>query len=78
MKIIFVFLLRLYKIFISPLFPQSCRFTPSCSNYAVEAIERYGAFNGTLLSIRRILKCHPFHEGGYDPVPLQSKENFRY
>lgn len=57
-----------YKYLISPLFPDSCRFTPTCSEYSAEAIERYGAVKGTYLTIRRVLRCHPFHPGGYDPA----------
>ena len=63
-----VALLRGYQYFISPLFPPSCRFTPTCSQYAVEAVQRYGACRGLFLAVRRILRCHPFAEGGYDPV----------
>ncbi len=62
-------LIRFYRRQISPALPPSCRFTPTCSQYAVEAIEKYGALKGGYLAIRRILKCHPFHPGGYDPVP---------
>lgn len=58
----------LYQKFISPLFPPSCRFYPTCSAYAVEAIEKKGALRGSLLALKRLLKCHPFHPGGYDPV----------
>ena len=65
----FCFLIRAYQICISPLFPASCRFTPTCSAYALEAIQKYGPGKGLFLSIKRILKCNPFHEGGYDPVP---------
>ena len=65
----FCFLIRAYQICISPLFPRSCRFQPTCSAYALEAIQKYGPGKGLLLAIRRILKCNPFHEGGYDPVP---------
>jgi len=53
---------------ISPVLPSSCRFTPSCSEYSIEALKEYGAFKGSYLAIKRILKCHPFHPGGYDPV----------
>ena len=65
----FCFLIHAYQICISPLFPASCRFTPTCSAYALEAIQKYGPGKGLFLSIKRILKCNPFHEGGYDPVP---------
>lgn len=62
-------LIRFYRRQISPLFPPSCRFRPTCSEYALTAIARYGALKGGYLALRRILKCHPFHPGGYDPVP---------
>jgi len=61
--------IRLYKRFFSPLLPPSCRFTPSCSRYTVEAIQKHGALRGTLLGAWRILRCNPFGKGGYDPVP---------
>ena len=61
-------LLRFYKAFISPLLPPACRFAPTCSEYALEAIERYGALRGGWMGLRRLLRCHPFHPGGYDPV----------
>src|SRR5271154_1287623 len=61
--------LRLYKRWISPAFPPSCRFTPTCSEYAVEAVERHGALRGAMMGVWRLLRCHPFSEGGLDPVP---------
>lgn len=60
---------RGYQLFLSPLLPPSCRFTPSCSQYALEALERHGAVKGTWLAARRLARCHPWHPGGYDPVP---------
>lgn len=72
MRGIFINLLRLpilfYRRFISPFLPGSCRFYPSCSEYALEAIEKHGALKGAFLSVKRIIKCNPFHPGGYDPV----------
>ncbi len=70
MKCILLFLIRIYRR-ISSLTPPVCRFYPTCSAYAYEAIERFGVFKGLFLSIKRILKCHPFCEGGYDPVPKE-------
>lgn len=60
--------LRFYKRWISPLLPSACRFEPTCSEYMRQAVERYGVFRGVGMGIRRLLRCHPFHEGGYDPV----------
>ena len=69
MKRFFIFLIRLYQKHVSPALPRACRFTPTCSAYAIEAIQKRGAFVGTLLSIWRILRCNPLCKGGYDPVP---------
>ncbi len=68
MKRILIGGIRLYQRFISPLFPRSCRFYPTCSDYSISAIEKYGALKGSLMSVKRILKCNPFHAGGYDPL----------
>ena len=62
-------LIRFYRKHISPGLPPACRFSPTCSEYALEAVEKYGAIKGGWLALRRILKCHPLHKGGYDPVP---------
>lgn len=64
-----VLLIRGYKLLLSPLLPPSCRFVPSCSQYAVEALARHGSRSGLLLAVRRLLRCHPWHAGGFDPVP---------
>ncbi len=69
MKQIAIFLIRVYQRCISPFLGPHCRFIPTCSQYALEAVEKYGFFKGSCLAIKRILKCHPFHKGGYDPVP---------
>ena len=68
-KKILIWFIKGYRYLVSPLLPPSCRFTPTCSIYAIEAIERYGAWRGAYLTTRRILRCHPFCQGGYDPVP---------
>lgn len=67
-KRFFIFLIRLYQKFISPLKGQTCRFYPSCSEYSIQALQKYGLFKGSWKSLIRILKCHPFHPGGHDPV----------
>lgn len=64
-----LWLVRFYRVGISPLFPAACRYYPTCSAYALESIERYGAWKGGRLAAARILRCHPLHAGGYDPVP---------
>ena len=61
--------IRLYQMFISPLLPPSCRFTPSCSQYAIEALRIHGPLRGSWLALRRLLRCHPWGGSGYDPVP---------
>ena len=69
MRWLLIGLVRCYQVALSPLLPASCRFYPSCSAYAVEALERHGALKGAGLTIRRLARCHPFCPGGYDPVP---------
>lgn len=69
LKKVFIALIRFYQFAISPLKPPTCRFYPTCSHYGLEAIQRFGAIKGGWLAIKRILKCHPFHPGGLDPVP---------
>ena len=64
-----LFMIEFYRSYISPLKPPSCRYVPTCSEYAMIAIEKYGPVKGGYLTIKRILRCHPFHKGGYDPVP---------
>ncbi|MBF0145274.1 MAG: membrane protein insertion efficiency factor YidD [Magnetococcales bacterium] len=69
MKILLIGLIRLYQLFLSPMLPPSCRFLPTCSEYALVSISRYGVLRGGWLSLKRIFRCHPFHPGGLDPVP---------
>lgn len=69
MKTVLMALIRFYRIFISPLNPPCCRFTPTCSEYALQAIEKYGALKGSWLAVKRIIRCNPFCKGGYDPLP---------
>ncbi|MBE9539422.1 MAG: membrane protein insertion efficiency factor YidD [Proteobacteria bacterium] len=69
MRRILVFLISCYKTLLSPFLGNHCRFYPSCSSYAMEAVEIHGIFKGSYLAIRRLSKCHPWHEGGVDPVP---------
>jgi putative membrane protein insertion efficiency factor len=71
MKHLMIAVIRFYRRFISPMKPQCCRFTPTCSQYALEAFEKRGFFVGLALTVWRILRCNPFSKGGYDPVPLK-------
>jgi len=73
MKKILLLLIRVYKMTLSPLLGRHCRFLPTCSEYTYEAVERFGAGKGAYLGLRRILKCHPFHAGGHDPIPELSE-----
>ncbi len=68
-----LWLLRWYKHAVSPLMPPACRYTPTCSEYAVEAIERHGLGRGSYLAVRRVFSCHPFARGGHDPVPQHGR-----
>ena len=68
MKKVFLIMIKIYRKYISPLKRPCCLYYPTCSQYAIDAIQKYGAFKGGFMSIKRILRCHPFHEGGYDPV----------
>jgi hypothetical protein len=69
MKSLALALIRFYKKFISPALPSACRFEPTCSVYTYQAIEKYGVIKGSWMGMKRIARCHPFHPGGYDPVP---------
>ena len=69
MKSVLILMVRAYQVGIGPLLPSQCRYYPSCSAYMIEALERHGAMRGGVMGIKRILRCHPFHVGGYDPVP---------
>lgn len=69
LSLILILPIRFYQLGISPLFPPSCRFTPTCSQYAIEAIRRHGPFKGLWLALRRLSRCHPWGGSGYDPVP---------
>lgn len=69
MKAILLFIVRGYKLLISPILPPSCRFSPTCSEYSLEAIQKYGALKGFWLTIKRLIRCNPWNPGGYDPVP---------
>jgi hypothetical protein len=75
MKYVFVFLIRIYQKIISPLFPGSCRYSPTCSQYNIEAIQKFGIFKGVYLGFCRIIKCNPWGGSGYDPVPEKTDKN---
>ncbi|TAK63347.1 membrane protein insertion efficiency factor YidD [Methylobacter sp.] len=69
MRFMLIAIIKFYKYFISPLLGNRCRFYPSCSSYSLEALQLHGAIIGSYLTLKRLLRCHPFHEGGIDPVP---------
>ncbi|MFC4387553.1 membrane protein insertion efficiency factor YidD [Gracilibacillus marinus] len=73
MKKIFILIIRFYQKYISPMFLPTCRFQPTCSQYSLECFQQFHFFKAMYLSIKRILKCHPFHPGGFDPVPTKQK-----
>lgn len=75
LKKLFLEIIHIYQRYISPMTPPTCRFYPTCSEYTREAIEVYGPFKGGYMGIRRILKCHPLHKGGFDPVPLKKDKH---
>ncbi|MDY6953491.1 MAG: membrane protein insertion efficiency factor YidD [Thermodesulfobacteriota bacterium] len=69
MRPVLLFLIRAYQYILSPILLPACRFYPTCSQYAFEAVERHGAWRGSWMALRRVLRCHPYHPGGFDPVP---------
>lgn len=69
LQLLFIVLIKGYQRFVSPFLPPTCRYTPSCSQYGIDALKKHGSFKGSLLTIKRILRCHPWAKGGYDPVP---------
>ncbi|WP_104105096.1 membrane protein insertion efficiency factor YidD [Nocardioides sp. 616] len=75
MKYLLIGLLRLYRAFISPLYGQVCRYHPTCSAYALDAVREYGSIKGSWLAVRRLVRCHPWSPGGYDPVPPRTSVN---
>ena len=75
MKVVFVWLIKFYKKFISPGLGNNCIYTPTCSEYAIEAINEYGAIKGSIMGFKRILRCNPMSKGGYDPVPKKKKQS---
>ncbi|TWI55995.1 membrane protein insertion efficiency factor YidD [Halalkalibacter nanhaiisediminis] len=77
MKNLLLLIIKTYQTFISPLKPPTCRFYPTCSHYGIQAIQRFGAIKGSWLTVKRISKCHPFHPGGIDEVPLKETKKKR-
>lgn len=75
MRNILILPIRAYQYLISPLLPNSCRYTPTCSEFAIEAVQKHGILAGSWLAIKRVGRCHPWHEGGYDPVPDNNKQS---
>lgn len=75
---LFIFIIRIYQVLISPLLGPRCRFYPSCSSYGVESIQRHGALLGLFYAVKRILRCHPFSTGGYDPVPTEKSKRINH
>ena len=73
-KTLLITLIKGYRLLISPLFPPACRFHPTCSQYAIEALETFGIVQGSWLALKRILRCHPYHPGGYDPIPPKPED----
>ena len=78
MKWLTLWTLRTYKRWVSPLLPPSCRYVPTCSEYALEAVERFGVLRGGFMATWRILRCHPFVRGGYDPMPCELRHGHRH
>lgn len=78
MKYFLILIIKIYKVLISPVLPDSCRFQPTCSEYFLEALEKHGAIKGSSLGIKRILRCNPFSKCGYDPVPIKNESKFSF
>jgi hypothetical protein len=78
MRLLLISCIKAYRLFISPLMANHCRFYPSCSQYAIEAINSHGVIKGSWFATRRLLRCHPFHPGGYDPVPCNHQHHHEH